>query len=534
MSITVQDILKLPIMEKYARVLTRTGLSKTVEYVTVMEAPSIHFSNFGEGIFVLTTLSAYRDSLEKINSVIAGLCKVNVAAIGIKLGRFVDEIDPSTLEIAARYSVPLIVFPSNVLFREILNDTLALITGNQRQTLNLINVCNRAMIDAIAQNCTISDLLKLLCKNIKCYCACFNLSGQKLAEAASSEKIPLQQSMKEEVRLFLQRYPDNCLPCHRTENAFLFPCASQDQLKAIFYFAPLNLAPELIFPLGQSMVSGINIKILEQDLKLQTERSVVSAMLDDILFSRNSDAKTVTERLQSLNFSTHKFNRIIVISTPVTDDVHINWIRIEDTIQNAFLSIFKSSLVFKRGNECVALISYESEIDNSRLHDYLSSIVAMLMPITKKQFNIGCSIPTTDIAAMSNCYQQAKKAIQFGAITHPDLHIYMYSDYFELGLISCGITSSDAQIFLEKIISPLTEYDKRFRADLWNTLVCCFMHNKLEDASAALHIHISTLRYRLQKIAEITGYSYFDTHNRMSLYIALLLYKLAYQHKDAH
>ncbi|MGN0837728.1 MAG: hypothetical protein ACI4NN_01400, partial [Pyramidobacter sp.] len=75
MSITVQDILKLPIMEKYARVLTRTGLSKTVEYVTVMEAPSIHFSNFGEGIFVLTTLSAYRDSLEKINRV---NCKLNL------------------------------------------------------------------------------------------------------------------------------------------------------------------------------------------------------------------------------------------------------------------------------------------------------------------------------------------------------------------------------------------------------------------------------------------------------------------------
>ena len=105
MSVSVENIMALPIMRD-ARLVSGTGLSNKVQYVTVAEAPNIRFPNYNEGIFVLTTLSAYHESTEKINMLVEGLCAVNVAAIGIKLGRFVDRIDPQTVAVAEKSSFP--------------------------------------------------------------------------------------------------------------------------------------------------------------------------------------------------------------------------------------------------------------------------------------------------------------------------------------------------------------------------------------------------------------------------------------------
>ena len=63
MSITVDMLLQLPIMKEYSTIICGSGYTNEVQYVTVAEASSINFSNLGDKIFVLTTLSNYHDSL---------------------------------------------------------------------------------------------------------------------------------------------------------------------------------------------------------------------------------------------------------------------------------------------------------------------------------------------------------------------------------------------------------------------------------------------------------------------------------------
>ena len=94
MNVTVKDLLELPIMQNGSKLLSDTGLDNIVQYVTVVEAPKIHFPNYGGHIFVLTTLSAYSESLDKINEFVRRLCEVSISAIGIKLGRFVTRLTP--------------------------------------------------------------------------------------------------------------------------------------------------------------------------------------------------------------------------------------------------------------------------------------------------------------------------------------------------------------------------------------------------------------------------------------------------------
>lgn len=527
MSVTVETICNLPIMQANCQLLNHAGMNNIVQYVTVTEASSIHFPNFGAHVFVLTTLSAYCDSLEKINNVIRGLCEVNVSAIGIKLGRFIDTVDPSTIQIASEHNVALIALSPTIYFREILSETLSLITGNQRHTLDQINNVNRSLMDAILQNRSIQDLLDILCKEIDCYCCCLDPSGKKIAQATSLKNpFDVEQVYSDIDHYFAQHNQRNESYYHRG-NTFIFPCIVQEELSAAFCIVVFEPVLDVVIPLSQAIVNGISIKFLEQNLELQAKRGIVSATLDDILFSNQSSHERAAERLEFLNFIPRKNYLLILLSRPVTDQKR-SWFYTIDSIQRVFSSEFASTISFKRGSEYILLAAYDSDALTPRLKSILTLCHSALSHIEGEQFDIGCSTPSTDLSKMSEAYIQAKKSVQFGRIMNSNQHVYLYDNYFELGLISCSIGSSESGIFFNRIISPILEYDKQFKTDLWSTLESCFSNDKLEQAAAALHIHISTLRYRLQKVENLTGYSFFNSHDRLTLYLSFLLYKVSY------
>lgn len=524
MSITVETILKLPIM-KEAKIISETGRHNTVQYVTVAEAPKIHFPNYNQGIFVLSTLSAYHESLEKINAFVEGLCQVNVAAIGIKLGRFIDSIDPSTAAIAEQYHVALVVLPPTVYFREVLSDVLSVITGNQKVLLDQINAMNEALLNSIVHNKSIQEILNLLCKKLDCYCCCIASPSEKMAESSSLSTDIDADAVYAAIQTFFgdPRYWESG---YAQGHIYIYPCIVQDRLLAAVCIVSYHTEQNLVQPLAQSVVSGISIKLLERDLKDQAARGVVASLLDDILFSQRTDANLALERLASLNFTPCKNFLILVLTSPyIYQD--LNWPHIVGNIQSVFLLHFQSVLAFKRGAECVVFLSYDADITSPMLCKRLDGCLSDLENIEKHNFFIGCSTVTQNLSMISECYRQAKKAIEFGQAVDKSVQIYLYIDYYEMGLISYGLASSEANLFAERIIDPILEYDKQTKSELWHTLETSSTSATLDQAAKDLHIHISTLRYRLQKIEQITSYNFFNQNDRIKMYLAYILHKVS-------
>ena len=140
---------------------------------------------------------------------------------------------------------------------------------------------------------------------------------------------------------------------------------------------------------------------------------------------------------------------------------------------------------------------------------------------------LGCSLPFSDLRMLPESYVQVKNTIRYGKALKPEENVYLYEDYFEVGLLSQSINTPAGEIFFRKIINPIADYDRKYKSELRSTLECCFTHGTLEKVSAELFIHISTLRYRLQKIQSLTDCNYFDIKGRMLLYLAYLLYKIS-------
>ena len=81
--------------------------------------------------------------------------------------------------------------------------------------------------------------------------------------------------------------------------------------------------------------------------------------------------------------------------------------------------------------------------------------------------------------------------------------------------------AGELHAFAMRWLGPLLDYDREHRSELVPTLRALFARRSLTDAAAALHIHISTLKYRVGRIEAILGRSVEDWDNIFHLELAL-------------
>lgn len=98
------------------------------------------------------------------------------------------------------------------------------------------------------------------------------------------------------------------------------------------------------------------------------------------------------------------------------------------------------------------------------------------------------------------------------------------SDYYELGfyhLVDAAHAAGVVDEYVRQWLGALIDYDAARNSDLVHTLshyVEC--GGNYDESAAALHIHRSTLRYRLGRIADLTGFDLRDVDTRFNLHAA--------------
>jgi DNA-binding PucR family transcriptional regulator len=98
------------------------------------------------------------------------------------------------------------------------------------------------------------------------------------------------------------------------------------------------------------------------------------------------------------------------------------------------------------------------------------------------------------------------------------------SAYDELGfyrLVDAAHSDGAVEDFVREWLGVLLDYDKSKNSELVHTLSDYLECGGSYDHSAvALHIHRSTLRYRLGRIRELTGFDLRDVNTRFNLHAA--------------
>jgi DNA-binding PucR family transcriptional regulator len=118
-------------------------------------------------------------------------------------------------------------------------------------------------------------------------------------------------------------------------------------------------------------------------------------------------------------------------------------------------------------------------------------------------------------------YREAQLALRTQRATHSDDRAICYDDLGVYRILSEVGDTDAVQRYVQQWLGSLLDYDQRKRSDLVATLSKYLeCGGSYEATAAALLVHRSTLKYRLQRIRDISGYRLTDPDTAFNLQLA--------------
>ncbi len=531
MEITVRDIFSLqPLKIDMVLIAGEGGLEKKVSSVSVMEVPDFADKSLTQGLFVLTTLYNFSDNEEQMVGIIRKLAKNNVSGVAIKINRFIEKLPSKVIEEANKYQLP-IFYTQKLMFSHMISIITSEIINNEYNKIKMANEQYQEIFMALLNGEKISYFTSKIGKRLNCSCACVSGQGKILAhyfkegfdrktleEELCYEKIlgtMLQNSGKKtEISSFL-----------RVGNCSMFPIRVKEMLLGGFLVWSRNDLTEYEILLSQQMKNFLSMKLMEDYIVQADQRRRVSIILDEVLFGRNCKLETIKERLYLIGFKENKAFRVLLFSISEKKINKNKWGMeaffhdIQTQFPGAVAYFILEGLVMIYPTSDEGTVPHGG---NKKLKSYISEAMKRMKLVCK----VGCSAGQKDLRKLPECLDQAKQAIIYGSALEVQENIYCYESFSEISAVSYMVGTSGEEEMYRTIIDPIHKYDEEFHQQLWLTLGECLSNNTLEAASKVLHIHSSTLRYRLQNICNITGYDFFTNTGRYVLNTAYILYRI--------
>ena len=129
-TLTVTGMLALPVFAGTEVAAGRRGLDRAVTGVNLMEVPDIErFTKAGE--MLLTTAYPLRDRVDDLPDLISALHARGLAALAVKLGRYIDYLPPAALSRADELGFPVLVVADNLSFNDVITAAFTVLLAEE-------------------------------------------------------------------------------------------------------------------------------------------------------------------------------------------------------------------------------------------------------------------------------------------------------------------------------------------------------------------------------------------------------------------
>jgi sugar diacid utilization regulator/GAF domain-containing protein len=182
------------------------------------------------------------------------------------------------------------------------------------------------------------------------------------------------------------------------------------------------------------------------------------------------------------------------------------------------------SLASLRGNLIVAIAA---DLDPPTAKELVNGLtVAVRTEWTGLRLTWGVSRPHSDVVALPSALNEAKTALSAAHRLGGD-NVFLYEELGIVRLLLGSGSDPDLQTFIDDVTGPLIAYDRENDGSLIRTLRAFFDANCSQRVAAErLFVHHKTLRYRLERIKQLTGLDLSRHEDRMRADFALRLLQI--------
>lgn len=171
-------------------------------------------------------------------------------------------------------------------------------------------------------------------------------------------------------------------------------------------------------------------------------------------------------------------------------------------------------MVDRRGGQTIALIAPAPGTAPD-----LGTIGAAFADELGEGWSFGIGGPYAGLEGCRRSYLEAREALEMGSILDPERRWYLFEDFLLYRFLRTD--SALVERFVDAVLGPIVEHDRRRRSELVKTLAAYFATDEsAKEAGRRLFAHPHTVTYRLKQIERLTGRSLRDPEDKLHLHLA--------------
>lgn len=496
--VSVGEVLGVSTLAEARLIAGESGLGRIVQRLNVMEVPDI-LSWVKPHELLLTTGYPLRNTPQSLDRLVADLDERGLAALAIKLGRYVDELPDEMVEQADRLGFPLILLPNDVGFDDILNQVLTDILNRQAAVLVRAEEAHRALVQVVLNGGGLNEVAAEVSALLDVAVAALDGTGRVLASAGPPEHVA---AMRDQGPGTFASVP---------------VVAGGHHHGRIVAFSPAGAIRDSDIGILERAATVAALVVTRQEAVNAVESKYRADFLRDVLTGRAGSAERIRTRARAFGWDLERRMTVAVAELDPESDERSAQDRLVVSWTNAMRRHDLRGAVAGFSHEVVAVI--DASLDAARVAKDAASAFADALPAT---FSTGTSRVCTGPETLPEAYSQALKAARVGRQLHGPGAVAHFDQLGVYRLLSLVNDTDELHAFVRETLGPLASDDDAENADLRRTLQVLLETNlNVAETARRLHFHYNTLRYRIGKLERLLGNFTDDPHLRLNLTLAL-------------
>jgi PucR family transcriptional regulator, purine catabolism regulatory protein len=530
------------------------GLDRRIEWVRVMETPETP-RRLRQGELLLTTGFPVRDDTEAQIELVDSVARSGGSGLVLKLGRYIDGVPPEMIAEAERLALPLFTIGQEVPWSELMEPLLERIINAEHWRLKRSLEIHRRFTDLVLDGKGVNEICRTLSDLLDSGVAVEDASFHLLAHAGGSKSDPHRREtiarhgtpprvlFDPQIQRMLRDVTESRRPMKvpafphlgMNRERIIAPILAANQLLGVISI--LDHPPdneELAFMAVEQAALVMSLALIKEREVAEVEGHVRGEYLDDLVQGTFGDEAAAQRRARHLGYPLPGRHILLVVDI---DDFR-GFIRARQIGEDAIQAIKRE---FMRRVAGVIRASYSRALLGSR-----SDSVMALLPLgleaqdhqtrvqaigTQARDNIadwrpgftvsvGFSAPVDAPAGVGTAHREVRAVLDTLARFKRWGQVIAVPELGLTGLLA-GVSDDRLVEFVNRHLGALVEHDRARGGNLIPTLKAYLESGEQQAAARRLRVHPNTLRYRLDRIREISSADLDDAETRLNLAVAL-------------
>ena len=533
------EVLALPRFSDLQLLSSHSNLTQPLESVEITETPDV--ADFiPKNVMILTTAMIYKDDQEKLKPFIDSLKQAECTALGIKVGRFLDEISPEIVAYASAVDLPPIKIPSTQPLGGLLHEIVGYLRDSKTEQMSAAFDIQKRFSTLLMQDVDATRFIAEFAKILNAPIILLSPWQQVIAHSnyfygnQKSAEFFIEQLSKDHFQQLAQEKKIFRLQDERQENIQVagFPIRVNDY----FPYYLLVLSPEQIpYPISEFAIDQAilvltfmlfkNQKIAESFEHLKTD--FLDRLLDthQEALSKHQNWLELWKNYRLINSDYYQLAIVYGVTKP-ENETHIRYQQAEGQLIFQWLKeqlpeILPDVALFKLKNQNKSILIFQSKKnDHLMILQNLAERLQQALPITIR-FALGNAYE--NLEDLPNSYIEASSTLEASLHAQKPATVQLFHPKGLAGLFE-KIGTEDVEYFCQQQLKELAYPTEPTLQELRKTLKVFLDFNcEITKTANALYLHRNTIKYRMNQCEKLLGTSIQEPETSLLLRVALEL-----------